>query len=322
MHRRRFLSLLGLSTLLAAVPLTVSCGSDSSLRIGIHHWIGYGTLHLARDFRWLPRRAKLVQGSSSKESLARLLAGDVDAACLTLDEALGARAGGLPLTVVLVFNVSAGADKLLVRPDIRSLPALAGRRLGYEEGTLSALMLQAILAEAGLSRSELQLLAIPLDQQLDAWSSGQVDAMISYEPTAGLIEASGAQTLFDSRRLPETIFDVLVVRNDRINASADTLRALLVSHFQGLEHIRMNRQDAIYRLAGLQGIPPAMIQQALAGVVFPSRSANGNYLSAKDSRLRSAAEKISVLMQEQGLLPQPVVIDSLFSSRWLPDPGV
>lgn len=104
MHRRRFLSLLGLSTLLAAVPLTVSCGSDSSLRIGIHHWIGYGTLHLARDFRWLPRRAKLVQGSSSKESLARLLAGDVDAACLTLDEALGARAGGLPLTVVLVFN--------------------------------------------------------------------------------------------------------------------------------------------------------------------------------------------------------------------------
>ena len=320
MHRRRFVSLLGLSGLLAALPLTASCSSDSSLRIGIHHWIGYSTLYLAQEFRWLPRRAMLIEGSSSQDSLTRLLAGEVDAACLTLDEALGARANGLPLTVVLVFDVSAGADKLMVRPDITSMPALAGRRFGYEGGTLSALMLQAILAEAGLARSELQLLELPLDQQVGAWISGQVDAMISYEPTAGLIEAAGAETLFDSRRLPETIFDVLVVRDDRINARADTLRGLLVSHFQGLEHIRMNRQDAIYRVAGLQGVSPAMIEQALSGVVFPSLSANSIYLSAKNSRLRSAAENISALMQEQGVLPRPVAIDALFSSRWLPDP--
>jgi NitT/TauT family transport system substrate-binding protein len=55
---------------------------------------------------------------SNSDSLQALAAGTVDGAGLTLDEAIGARAAGLDMKIVLVFDISTGADVLLARPEI------------------------------------------------------------------------------------------------------------------------------------------------------------------------------------------------------------
>ncbi len=52
MQRRRFLGL-ALAAGFASGGLS-GCWSRPPLTFGIHHWIGYEPLYLARDFGWLP----------------------------------------------------------------------------------------------------------------------------------------------------------------------------------------------------------------------------------------------------------------------------
>ncbi|MHA6964218.1 ABC transporter substrate-binding protein [Zobellella denitrificans] len=312
MKRRRFLS--GLATL-PLLPWLGAC-SAAPLRLGIHPWIGYETLYLARDFGWLPPAIQLQSGASASDSLAGLQQDRLDAACLTLDEVLLARGAGVSLTIGLVFNVSAGADMVLAREGIQRLEQLAGKRLGVEPNALGALMLAKVLRRAGLSPSALTLVELAPESQLEAWRTGRLDAVITYEPTAGQLLQLGARRLFDSRELPDTIFDVLAVRRDRIRRPQ--LQALTAAHFRALEHIRSNRQDALYRIAARQGVSHALAERALAGVVLPMLSANRRYLVDGEGKLAQAAALLAELMAGQGLLARPDDRQGLFSPLWLP----
>jgi NitT/TauT family transport system substrate-binding protein len=231
---------------------------------------------------------------------------------------LAIRATNVPLTAVLVFDVSAGGDMLLARPSIKNLADLAGKRLGMEKNAVGALVLGKVLELTGLPTSAITLVDLPVDRQLAAWNNNAIDAVISYEPTATMLLRNGAKRLFDSREMPDTIFDVLAVRTDQTAHWRAELKGLVAAHFRGLKHIQQNRQDAIYRIAAYQKISPEEVQQALAGVMLPSLASNREYLAAKNGRLAIAAKHTSNLMVQHGLLKQPDDLVGLSSSDWLP----
>lgn len=103
----------GLLLLLIATLGLAGCTDRHTLTVAVHPWIGYESLCLAQDLGWLPRQVTLQHGRTAAESLAALQAGTVDAAGLTLDEALKARGAGVPLSAVLVLDSSAGGDMLM-----------------------------------------------------------------------------------------------------------------------------------------------------------------------------------------------------------------
>ncbi|MGE5504122.1 MAG: ABC transporter substrate-binding protein [Actinomycetota bacterium] len=314
-RRRRFL--LAAAAGATVMPLLPSCDQPRPLVTSLHSWVGYETLVLAREFGWLPAWAQLRQVENAGETLALLKSGAVDAGCLTLDEVLRARAAGVPLTVVLVFDVSAGADMVLARPGIESLADLAGKRLGLEEGAVGALVLAKLLEVAGLPPSALTLVDLPPDRQVAAWQAGQVDAVVTFEPTATLLRRQGARLLFDSRQMPDTIFDVLAVRRERASDRA-AMRALVGGHFRALDHIRASREDAVHRIATHQGVAPEEVRQQLGGIALPSLAANRGYLVPEGSHLLAAAAMLSTLMTGQGLLPREDALDGLVSAIGLP----
>lgn len=318
MLRRAFITTLIRSLLLGAMPGLVSCARNSPLVIGIHSWIGHESLFLAREFNWLPAEVTLRQSKTASDSLTALQAGQIDAACLTLDEVLRARAADVPLTVILIFDVSAGADVVLARPEITHLTDLAGKRIGVEQEALGALVLDRLLREAKLPKSAVTVVELPPDRQLAAWQKGEVDAVVTYEPTASSLLKEGAHRLFDSRQMPDTIFDVLAVRRDRIRGRESALKKLLAGHFRALDHIRSNRQDAVYRIAARQGIRPEEAQRALAGIAMPSLNANRTYLANNGAKLANATQSLSSLMLEGKMLSRQPTLDDLFSAAWLP----
>lgn len=320
-RRRHCLSLIRAAALLGAAPWLSACLPERPLTVGIHPWIGYETLYLAHEFGWLPEGIRLREGKTASDSVAALKSGLVDAACLTLDETLRARGFGLPLAVALVFDVSVGADKVLARPELQRLADLAGRRLGFERNAVGALVLDRLLAEAGLSADALSLVDLPMDQQLAAWQAGRLDALITYEPTASLVRREGAHPLFDSRQMPESIFDVLAVRLDRTWMRGAALAALLANHFRALHHLRTHQGDALYRIAAHQGLTPEEARLVLSGVALPSLEANRSYLSAADTRIAHAARVLSALMVRNGLLDQEDALQDLIMPDWLPGEG-
>ncbi len=318
MHRRSFLSCLGA---LAASSAGMGCHRGRELVVGIHPWIGYETLYLARGFKWLPPTVRFHEVTSVSDLMAPLREGTLDAACLTLDETLRARAEGIPLKVILVFDASAGADAVLARPGIQTLGDLRGKRLGVERNALGALMLAKVLEASGLRVSDLTLVEIPIDRHLGAWQRNELDAVITFEPASTFLLREGAHVIFDSRQIPETVFDVLAVRADRIPDRRSALGALVAGHFRALAHLQTNREDSIYRIAARQGVKPEEVQRALSGVLLPSLPGNRAYLASPDSRLLSAARTVSGILLKSGDLKRETSLEGLVDPAWLPRDG-
>lgn len=317
MDRRRFLNQLALAAVAVNLPWFVGCAPVRPLVVAIQPWVGYETLYLAREFKWLPDGIVLHEGKTLSDSFAALQSGQADAACITLDEMLRARANGIPLSVALIFDISAGADVVLARPGIGKPADLAGKRLGLEQNALGQLMLQKLLEVAGLPESSLTLVELAPDKQLAAWRENEIDALITYEPTATQLAREGAHRLFDSRQMPDTIFDVLAVRADRIK-DMSVLQALVAAHFRALEHMSSYHQDALFRVSAREGLSPEEVQRALAGVTMPTLAANRGYLLGSDSHLISAARNLSALMVRHGLLEREDDLNGLVMPEALP----
>jgi NitT/TauT family transport system substrate-binding protein len=299
-----------------------ACGlwADKPIAVAAHVWLGYEPMFLARDEGWLDsHQVRLVETHSATESMQALADGKVQGAALTLDEALKARSMGMPISVVMVFDVSAGADMLLADAGIKNLTDLKGKRIGYEPSSVGEVMLVKILQIAKLTKQDVQLVAINVDKQHQAWNDKQVDAVITYEPVATQLLSEGAIKLFDSRQVPNTIVDVLVIRNDVLNRShAQAIRHVIYAHFQALNHISHNPHDAAYRMAIHLGLGVQQVLSAYKGLQLPDAANNYRLLADDKPPLLIGASKLATLMLENKLISQPDNLSSLIRDEYLP----
>ncbi len=298
--------------------LVGACAPQPPLRLVGHPWPGYEPMFLAQTLGYLPAEVTLLEAATLQESIRQTRAGQVDGAMLTLDEVLQLRDQGLALQIVLVFDISRGADLLLGRPGLRSLGDLRQRRLGVEDSALGALMLTLALEQAGLQRHQVTVLPVPYEQHESAWVGDHVDALITYEPVAGRLLARGARPLLSTRQLPETVFDVLAMRPEALARHGDPLRASLAGYFKALSYLRQNPWDAAYRVAPRLKISAEALIDSLRGLELPDRIGNLSYLSGVDNPLLKAARRLSPLMQQAGLLQHPVDTQDLVSPLYLP----
>jgi NitT/TauT family transport system substrate-binding protein len=317
--RRRFLALMGG---LACVPLFSGCAPKAQpITIGLHVWPGYEPSPLAKTMGWLDeKQVKLVQTGSATDSLKLLEHGEIDGAGLTLDEVLRARENGIPLSVVLVCDISAGADQLLVLPGIKSLADLKGRRIGAEEGALGALMLYQVLQAAGLRIEDITPVSLTIDQHVDAWKRGEIDAIVTYEPAASLIMGMGGNRLFDSSMIPDLIVDVLAVRSALLdNAHADAVRNLVASHLKALKYLNTNGDDAAYRMAPRLKLPPEQVMSSFKGLVLPDLENNIRLLATSKAVLLKSAGVIAETMSKAGILHKQADLNGLLRPEFLPE---
>lgn len=315
--RRRLLTAGAASFLVLLLPACSGAGREP-LRVAAHVWPGYELMFLARSLGWLDEgQVRLIETRNASDSLAALYRGEVDGAALTLDEVLRARAAGIPLVIVTVFNVSAGADVVMARPALRSLKDLAGKRIGVETTAQGALMLHKTLGAAGLLPADVAVVPLTADTHLAAWDAEGLDAVVTYEPVASRLEAVGARRLFDSRAIPDTIFDVLAIRRDALGAHEKALRHLIGAHFRGLRHLRINPRDAAHRMAARLAMPAGQAHAAFRGLQMPTLDANRQLL-APGSRLVAAALSIAELLVRSGDLPPNPDLTGLADGAYLP----
>lgn len=312
---------LGLKTVLAlsALPLLACQGREPLLRIGAHDWPGYAPLFLARELGYMnPSQVRLHELTSATNALQALSAGAIDAAGLTLDEVLTARAEGLTLTAALIFDFSAGADVLLAHPALASLADLRGRRIGAESSAVGAVMLDAALTAAGLDPSAVQVVPLTVDRHEAAFLTGEVDAVVTFEPVAHHLERRGARRLFDSSSIPGRIVDVLAVRPTAISASPMALRGLLKAYFHSLDYLAAHPRDATRIMGAQLALEPEATLTALAGLQQPDLALNQRWLRGAEAELPRRASELAALMVARRLLPGPVSLAGIGNGNFLP----
>ncbi|MCQ8128456.1 ABC transporter substrate-binding protein [Methylomonas rivi] len=298
------------------------CGglSDRPVIVALNRWLGYEPLCLALREGWLdPGRVGLLETASATESMRALLDGRADGAALTLDETLKVRAAGLPVSVVMVCDISAGADMLVARAGIRRLSDLKGRTVGFEASALGALMLEEALRAAGLNKTDITPFSVSIDKHRQAWKHRQVDAVVTYEPVASQLLADGGIKLFDSGQVPNTIVDVLAMRSDVLDFShARAVRHAVAAHFMAVNHLYRNPYDAAYRMAEHLGFSAAEVLPAFKGIILPDERDNYRLLGGAAPELLRSAGKLSRLMLENRLLAREDSLAALLNPDYLP----
>lgn len=308
------------SLLICLVVALTGCVAEppEPLRIGTNVWPGYEPLYLARDLGFLDEDlARLHESPSATEVIRAFRNGSLDAAALTLDEALLLLESGMDVAVVLVMDVSDGADTVIARPGIESVIDLRGRRVGVEATALGAFMLSRALQRAGLVPAEIEVLPMPIDEHLRAWRDGRVDALVTFEPVSGILLDEAAVLLFDSSMIPGEIIDLLVVRRNIVEHAPERVAKVLDAWYRALDHLHAAREDAAERIVRRLGTTPDEFLQSLSGLHFPSREENARFLVGSPPALAETAHRLHDLMRELDLLSEPVDWARLFDA-----PGV
>lgn len=264
------------------------------LIVGAHPWIGYESLFLAQDFSWLPEKVEIRQTTSARETLQLLQNGTIDAGALTLDETVHLLEFGIPIQIILVLDISAGADAIVAKESFDlNRENLLGKKIAVEKRALGEFFLRKFLKHYGVKIEELEILDLSPADQLSYIK--KFDIAVTYEPYVSLFENEGWVRIFDSRNLPDTIFDVLVIQKD-INFWQKLLVADLVkAHFQALNHIRLNQIDATHRIAARRGTSLAIVRNSLMGVYLPNEAGNHFYLSEKKFLVDSLMEIAQIM---------------------------
>ena len=297
-RRRRLLCVLGAAG--ASAWLGACEAPPSPLRLGAQVFPGYELLYLARELGQLdPALVRLVDMPSASPTQRALGARALPAASLTLDEVRAARDLGLPLAVVLVFNVSMGADVLLAQPDVATLQGLRGRRVGVEATAVGALMLDAALHAAGLPLDAVRVVPLAADEHERAFLAGRVEALVTYDPMRQRLLAIGARPLFSSRDSPGLVMDVLAVHRERLGVQRPAVAAAVRAHLAGRQAFVAEPAAHAARLAPRLGLPVAGVPAAFAGLELPDRVRNQALLA---TGVPAAASRLHAVMRRSGLV--------------------
>lgn len=297
-----------------------SIEKEEPFRVGTNIWPGYELLYLARELEhFADSNIKLIELPNATDVIQALRNEVLEAATLTLDEALTILQDDHRLQVILVMDFSRGGDALLAIPDIKALEDLRGRRIGVENTAVGAILLDAALGQARLSLNDVELVSMTVDRHVDAYESGSLDAVVTFEPSRSKILALGATSLFDSTSIPDRIVDVLVVRPAVAEQHEDSLRLLLSGYFMALQYMQTNPQEAAQLLSQRIGLRPDEILKIYQGLHQPKLRENYELLGInKIGKLQRSVESLVELMLAREMLYRNPDIEGLLNGRWLP----
>lgn len=304
----------------AALLLTAACVRPPAppLRVGVGLWPGTEPLFQARDLGLASGdELRIVEFADGPAMVRSFENGIIDVGAFTLDETLRLAEAGLDPRIVLVADVSIGADALVARPEIADLGALRGRRVGIVPESVAVYTAARSLDRAEMLLADVVPVPLPPEGMEAAWAEGRIDAAAIYDPYRERLVAGGARILFDSSEAPGEFADVLVARAGTLERNADALEALCRSWFRGVEALQSGRADVVARSARRQRLEDAAFRRALEGVRFPDVAENRRLLSPDDATLAEAMGRLAEVLGRNGLSQGGVDPRTLLSDRFV-----
>jgi NitT/TauT family transport system substrate-binding protein len=313
LHTRRHLRVFACLALLLSL---VGCvrEPESVLRIGTNVWIGSEPLYLARELGHLdPKVVQLVEYPSASEVLRAFRNQAIDGMVISLDELFGLAVDGLQPRIILVVDVSHGADVVVGRPGMRTMNDLKGKPVAVESGALGAFVLSRALALNGMQASDVNVIHLESNEQPSAFEKGQVDGAVTFDPYRMQLLRAGATTLFDSTQIPGEIVDLVAVRASVLEKQPKAIQTLLVGWFNAIDYLKREPKDAARRMGIRQQTTGEQFSEALKGLHIPSREENLKMLGGPTPELAVTGRRLMNLMLEAKLLRAGVEIEGVLA---------
>lgn len=309
----------GLLLVIISCMCIIACSEspDQPFRIGSNLWPGYEPLHLAKHNNHLDDTIRLVEYPNATEVLRAFRNRSLEAACLTLDEVLLLRQSNLPVTIILVTDISAGADAIIARKDIDNMQALDGKTIGVESGALGAYVITRALEKHHMTIDQVKIEHISLDQHKYAFENPQIDAVVTYEPVRTQLLAMGGREIFSSADIPDEIVDVMVINQKYMDSHKQHITKLVHGWFRALEELNNKPQQSAQIISRRQKISPDQVLASYQRMVLPSLSENRQLLGGQDPDLLRSINRLKKVMEAQQILQPNVSVSDLLTDKFL-----
>ncbi len=297
------------------VLLTSACSDESidTLRVGTNVWPGYEPLYLARALGILESdKVKLVEYPSASEVIRGFRNGNINAAALTLDEALLLQESGISTKIILITDFSEGGDAILAQKGISSFNELKDKAIGVEKNALGAFLLSRAIEMNQMSIEDVQIVNMEFNLHESSFLNREVEAVVTFEPIRTNLINKGANELFTSSDIPGEIVDVLLVRTDDLPQYTDHIEHLVNSWFVAIDHLDKEPMESAKIIDLRMKIGPYEVLKSYQGLRLPGREENQNLLSGAHPGLKSVLEKLQQVLVDNNLLKSKTNIGAMF----------
>ncbi len=273
------------------------------LRIGTFVWPGNAPLFLAAENHlFAPHSPYLIEYESAESALLAFRNGTIDGIPMSMPTALSVAQDIPDIAIILVLDISHGADALIATPGIESLADLRGKRVGFENTTLSAHFSNRLAAKAGLAMSDIVWVNLTLQEHVRAYHEDRVDAVITYEPVRSKLVEQGGHELFNSQDIPNEIIDVLVVHRRSLDEQRPQIRSLAEGWFEAVDYLENEPEAAFGQITQWLALDEADTIAAFRGLTIVGREGNREIGADDADDLTKALRKVQEMMLVHGLL--------------------
>ena len=276
-----------------AILLSFAAGSalaGEPLRFAHPTWVGYGPLYIAQDkgfFKDEGVDVRLILMEDSKLRYAALAAGQVDAIATATGTMPLYLKPGLDFAFFGLFDDSHGGDGIVANKDIASITDLKGKRVAFEQGSISNFYLDVLLGRAGLSEKDIEPVNMTAGDAGSAFVTGNVDAAVTWEPwlSRGKKAAHG-HLLVDTTTTPGLIMDVMVARSEMLAKRKADFAALMRAWYRGVEYMKAHPEESNEIMSkGLGGWlkDPKDFADVMTGVEIYDKGQSQAFFGTKDN---------------------------------------
>jgi NitT/TauT family transport system substrate-binding protein len=304
----------------ASAAATVPSPEAGTFRMGTEPWLGYGPWWIAvsKDyFKANGTDAKVSSFDTDDQINAALVSGQIDGANIATHTALRLASLGTPITIVLLLDQSNAADAILAGPDINSIKDLKGKKVAYEEGTTSDILLRYALSQNGMTINDIVKVPTPAGQAGIAAVAGKVDVAVTYEPylTAALEAGKGYHLIYKASEKPGIIGDVFTVRTEYLKSHPGQVDALIKTWGQSVDYLNANTADGQSIIEKAVGADPGSLKTAFDGVQIYNLS-EAKQLMTGGGYLDTLAG-VKQIATDAGIIQKPVDEKALLDTTYI-----
>ncbi len=250
------------------------------LKVAYSDWPGWVAWDIGIQKGWFKEEGVNVEFSWFEyvPSMDAFSAGKVDAVAVTNGDALVTGSTGAPSVAILINDYSNGNDMVVAKPGIDKVADLKGKKVGVEVGFVSHLLLMNALKSANLSEDDIEIVNMPTDQTPQGLSSGQVDAIVAWQPNSGqaLKDVPNSKAIFTSADVPGIIYDLLVVNPKSLKDRRDDWKKVVKVWMRIADFLAdaKNKDEALKIMSARVGLKPEEYAPLMGGTHFVGLEGN------------------------------------------------
>lgn len=295
-----------------------SGGEPTEVAIGTQPWIGYGPFWIADEQGFDTDHGvdiELVNFSTDQDLESGFASGKFQAANNANNTLIRLADLGLDYKIVLMEDVSLEADAVVsCNPDIRSIEDVEGAKVAFEEFSVSDVLFNYALNEAGLSIDSIDYVPLPAADAGTAAVAGRVDVAVTYEPylQAAVKEGEDCEIIYTAGENPGLISDALAINTEFAESDPEAVTGVLQAWGDAVDYYNENTEDAQAIIAENVGSKPEDLGSTFQGVELFDLQQSEDYLASDYETLWN---DIRTIMADQGQIEtEPEVTDYLDTS--------